>query len=89
MLNLMPNIWWNKQGIKRKEKKRFFCMFQFQLDTTTPSPHKPSLWITAFALEANSWTESSKILFATSSPASAQDTTTGTSAAMRAQDGSA
>lgn len=56
---------------------------------TGPSPHNPSLSTTAFTLEASSWTESSRILFAISSPDSAQDTTTGTSAAIRAQEGSA
>lgn len=64
--------------------------YLFMIDLyATPSPHKPSLWTTALTLEANSWTESHKILFATSSPASAQDTTVGTRAAMRAQDVSA
>jgi len=54
-----------------------------------PSPHKWSLWTTAFTLRAKSCTALTKILVATWSQASAQDTTSGTSAAMRAQDGSA
>lgn len=57
--------------------------------TTTPSPHNLSLLTTAMILSANSCTESYNILFATSSPSSAVDTTMGTSAAIRAHEGSA
>ena len=54
-----------------------------------PSPHNLRRRTTAITVSANSCTESCKILLATSSPSSAEDTTTGTSAAIRAQEGSA
>ena len=54
-----------------------------------PSPHNLRRRTTAITVSANSCTESCKILLATSSPSSAEETTTGTSAAIRAQDGSA
>lgn len=57
--------------------------------TCVPSPHNVNFWTTAFTQEANSSTESCKILFATSSPASAEDKTTGTREAIRAQEVSA
>lgn len=52
----------------------------------SPSPLSASLCTTALTLEASSPTELCKILFATSSPASADSTTTGRMSAMRAQD---
>lgn len=60
------------------------CFFFF----FAPSPLKPSLLTTALTLSANSATELCRMLFATSSPASAEDITTGRRSAMRAQEGS-
>lgn len=88
----MSNALWGQrikenQYLWKYSTKRGIFSFKI-LVYVTPSPDKLSLWTTAFTLKANSSTESCKILFATSSPASAHDTTTGTSAAIRAQEGS-
>lgn len=51
-----------------------------------PSPPRSSLCTTALTLEASSPTELCRILFATSSPLSADSTTTGRRSAIRAHD---
>ena len=72
----------------RKLKHSFYTCIQEDNQSIIglPSPPSSSLCTTALTLEASSPTELCRILFATSSPLSADSTTTGRRSAIRAHD---